>query len=205
MAVERNDEVREQYQILIAENYHAGQLVFVDGSACNRNTTKRSMAWAPIGTRARRHDYFIRGQRYSMLPALSLDGILHLDVVDRSYTSDLFNGFIDGLIDNMNPFPAPNSVIMMDNASIHKSEELRNMVEARGMRIVFLLPYSPDLNPIEESFSCIKAWIRANRDYVRGELSGEIGSDPYTMLWSTVFDSVTTDKVEGWFHDCGYL
>ena len=102
------------------------------------------------------------------MPALSLDGILHLDIVNRAYNSELFNGFIDGLLDNMNPFPAPNSVIVMDNASIHKSDELRAMVEQQGMRVLFLPPYSPDYNPIEESFSAIKAWIRANRDYVRG-------------------------------------
>ncbi|KAJ2932941.1 hypothetical protein H1R20_g4170, partial [Candolleomyces eurysporus] len=180
-ALERNEELREEYQILIAENYRPEQLVFVDESACNRNTTKRKFAWSPIGTRARRHDYFIRGQRYSILPALSLDGILHPDVIPRSYTAEIFNGFIEGLLDNMNPFPAPNSVIVMDNASIHKSEDLRRMVEARGMRLVFLPAYSPDFNPIEEAFSAIKAWLRANRDYVRGELA------------------------EGWYHDCGYL
>lgn len=66
-----------------------------------------------------------------MLPALSLDGILHLDVLDRSYTSQLFNEFVDGLLDNMNPFPARNSVLVMDNASIHKSLILQQMVEAR--------------------------------------------------------------------------
>lgn len=66
-----------------------------------------------------------------MLPALSLDGILHLDVLDRSYTSQLFNEFVDGLLDNMNPFPARNSVLVMDNASIHKSLLLQQMVEAR--------------------------------------------------------------------------
>lgn len=42
-----------------------------------------------------------------------------------------FNGFVEGLLDNMNPFPGRNSVVVMDNASIHKSEELRAMIEAR--------------------------------------------------------------------------
>lgn len=69
--------------------------------------------------------------RYSVLPALSLDGVLHLNVQSRSYTAELFNDFIDGLLDNMNPFPGRNSVIIMDNASIHKSEVLRPMIEAR--------------------------------------------------------------------------
>ncbi len=66
-----------------------------------------------------------------MLPALSLDGILHLDVLDWSFTAKLFNEFIDGLLDNMNPFPAQNLVLVMDNASIHKSLRLQQMVEER--------------------------------------------------------------------------
>ncbi|KDQ06621.1 hypothetical protein BOTBODRAFT_121246 [Botryobasidium botryosum FD-172 SS1] len=146
------------------------------------------MAWAPIGNRARHHDFFICGQRYSMLPALSLDGILHLDIQERSYNAQLFNEFIDGLLDNMNPFLGPNSVVVMDNASIHKSPELRAMFEAR-----FYV------------FSSLKAWIRANNDFVRGELTGELTCDPYTMLWEAVFTAATPEKARGWFKDCGYF
>lgn len=76
--------------------------------------------------------------RYSILPALSLDGILHLDVQEGSYNAALFSDFIDALLDNMNPFPGPNSVIVMDNASIHKSDALRTMIEGRSV-FVFLV------------------------------------------------------------------
>lgn len=62
---------------------------------------------------------------------MSLDGILHLAIQDRPYTAIQFNSFIEALLDNMNPFPQPNSVIVMDNASIHKSAELRQMIEER--------------------------------------------------------------------------
>ena len=74
-----------------------------------------------------------------------------------------------------------------------------------GMCLLYLPPYSPDFNPIEEAFSAIKAWIRSNRDYVRGELSGEATCDPYEMLWEAVFSAVTPGKACGWFKDCGYL
>lgn len=79
------------------------------------------------------------------------------------------------------------------------------LIKFRGMRLLYLPPYSPDFNPIEEAFSAIKSWIRANREYARGELSGEITCDPYRMIWEAVFMTVTPEKVEGWFHDCGYL
>ncbi|KAG1726895.1 uncharacterized protein EDB91DRAFT_1011926, partial [Suillus paluster] len=115
-ALECNEDNCDRYQIFIAKNFCPEQLVFVDESACNRITTKCPMAWSPIGTHACCHGYFIHGQRYPILPALSLDGILHLDVLDCSYTLATFNEFIDGLLNNMNPFPQKNSIIVMDNA-----------------------------------------------------------------------------------------
>ena len=62
---------------------------------------------------------------------MSLDGILHLAIQDCPYTALQFNSFIDALLDNTSQFPQPNSVIVMDNASIHKSAELCQMVEER--------------------------------------------------------------------------
>ena len=64
-ARERNEEQRAIFQADIGENYPPETLVFLDESACNRMTTQRNMGWAPIGKRARRHDYFVRGQRYA--------------------------------------------------------------------------------------------------------------------------------------------
>ena len=65
---------------------------------------------------------------------MSLDGILHLAIQDCPYTALQFNSFIEALLDNMDQFPQPNSVIVMDNASIHKSVELRQMIEERFVR-----------------------------------------------------------------------
>lgn len=76
------------------------------------------------------------------------------------------------------------------------------------MHLLYLPTYSPDLNPIEEAFSCIKAWIHSNRDYVHSESIPD-GLDtcvqPYFMIWDAVFGVVTPEKVEGWFKDSGYL
>lgn len=76
------------------------------------------------------------------------------------------------------------------------------------MRLFYLPPYSPDLNPIEEGFSSYKAWLRANRDYVRAELNVQQPLDafaPYLMLWDAVFTSITRDKIEGWYAHAGYV
>ncbi|KAI9060884.1 hypothetical protein FKP32DRAFT_1577086 [Trametes sanguinea] len=69
--------------------------------------------------------------RYSILPAMSLDGIIALDVFEGSLTAEKFVLFIEMTLDCMNPFPQPNSVLVMDNASIHHAEGLRELVEAR--------------------------------------------------------------------------
>jgi hypothetical protein len=57
-----------------------------------------------------------------VLPALSLDGIIHVSIVQGSFNYESFGEFIEGLLAKMNPFPSPNSVIVMDNCRIHKSE-----------------------------------------------------------------------------------
>jgi hypothetical protein len=62
-ALEQNEEARCQYLLTVGLNFTAEQLVFVDESACNRITTRRRCAWSPVGNRARRHDYFVRGKR----------------------------------------------------------------------------------------------------------------------------------------------
>lgn len=66
-----------------------------------------------------------------MIAALSLDGIIHLDVVPGAANGALFNIFVESLLEVMNPWPGKNSVLVMDNASIHKTAGLRDLVEAR--------------------------------------------------------------------------
>ena len=69
--------------------------------------------------------------RYSVLPAILLDGVLHLDIITRSWTSEDFEQYIETLLDNMNDYPQRNSVLVMDNASTHHFEGLRDIIEVR--------------------------------------------------------------------------
>jgi hypothetical protein len=73
-----------------------------------------------------------------------------------------------------------------------------------GMRLLYLPSYSPDLNPIEEAFSAIKAWIWANRDYILGETEGP-GCDPYALIWEAVYTTVTPEKAYGWYKHSEYI
>ena len=138
--------------------------------------------------------------RYSILLALSLDSILHTAIHNHTITSDEFLLFIAGLLDHMQPWPLPNSVIVMDNAAIHKVEGIREMVEECGLQLIYLPPYSPDLNPIEEAFSSIKAWLHANRD----DMSGEMQGDAYAIIREAVH-SITQDDAYGWYQHSEYI
>jgi len=102
----------------------------------------------------------------------------------------------------MNEWPLPNSVLVVDNASIHKGPRIREMVEERGARILYLPAYSPDFNPIELAFSAIKSWLRSNRDRVNQELVSEDGA-VYDAFWEAVH-SVTAEHAKGYFKHCGY-
>src|SRR2546423_15247271 len=66
----------------------------------------------------------------------------------------------------MNAYPGDNSVIVMDNARIHHDNELIELLEGLGCRVVFLPPYSPDFNPIETAFSTITSLIRRNHVFI---------------------------------------
>ncbi len=72
-----------------------------------------------------------RVDSFSILPAPSLDGFLFASIVEGSFNAALFTEFIEVLLEHMNLFPGPNSVIIMDNCRIHKSPLIVDMVERR--------------------------------------------------------------------------
>ena len=69
--------------------------------------------------------------RYSILPALSLDGILDVVVIEGAVNGDIFFRFIEGLLLEMNPYPGKNSVLVMDNVQFHLNDDIQNFVEER--------------------------------------------------------------------------
>jgi hypothetical protein len=176
--------------------------VFADESHFNRLTLRRPYAWSIRGERASRYEIFHRGTKYSILPALSFEGIIHLEVVKNAITGDDFRRFIEGLLPHMNEWPLPNSVLIVDNASIHKVAGIREMVEERGARLIYLPAYSPDFNPIELAFSTIKSWLRSNRDRMSQAVESENGS-VYDVVWEAVH-SITAENAMGWYKHCGY-
>jgi hypothetical protein len=142
------------------------------------------------------------GTKYSILPAISLDGILHLEVIENAITGADFLQFVEGLLPRMNAWPLPNSVLVVDNASIHKVAGICDMVEEHSAHLLFLPTYSPDFDPIELAFLTIKAWLHTNCDHMNQEMESEDGS-VYNALWQAVH-TVTQEDARGWYKHCGY-
>jgi hypothetical protein len=69
--------------------------------------------------------------RYSILPALSLDGILDVAVIEGMVNTEVFLEFLRGLTLEMNPYPEKNSVLVMDNVKFHLAEDVRNLLDER--------------------------------------------------------------------------
>lgn len=114
----------------------------------------------------------------------------------------------------MNHYPHDRSVLVMDNCRIHKSEALRQAVENAGCILVFLPPYSPDFNPIEESFSCSElaplfgqtiAYYCVVKSYIRRFWRDMHASEEPEIMLLDACGTVTPEKCRGWFHHSGYI
>jgi hypothetical protein len=78
----------------MGSNYSAEQLIFIDESAKDERTLSRQYGYSLRNTRAGKKTVFVRGKRYTILPALSLDGIIALDIMEGSCDKQRFNEFI---------------------------------------------------------------------------------------------------------------
>jgi transposase len=81
-------------------------------------------------------------------------------VYQGSTDGDVFEEFIEQLLQHCRPYPEPHSVLIMDNASFHHSDRILQMCRDAGVILLYLPPYSLDLNPIEEFFAELKAFIK---------------------------------------------
>lgn len=197
----RDDRLRAEYITKIQRRYRANQLVVVDESATNEKDLDTRWGWSPRGTAYRMVSSTARRSKYwSILPAIGINGYLDVDIFQGSFNGDRFVLFIAKLLKKMNPFPAPRSVLIMDNARTHHVDGLREMCEDAGIVLEYLSPYSPHLSPIEESFSILKAWIRKYRKFALG-----FGDELFGLfLHIAVVEADLKVKARDLFKHCGY-
>lgn len=145
----------------------------MDESGMNRRDGFRRTGWAPSGVTPVKFARFQREQRFQILPAYTQDGFLLSRVFQGTTDGAVFEDFLAQLLHHCEPFPGRNSVLIMDNARIHHSPEIDNMCANAGVERIYLPPYCPHLNPIEEKFSQVKAIVK--REFPKFEKNGEDG------------------------------
>ena len=156
---ERDEEKREVFLREI-EQYAPEDLVWVDESGIDEHQY-RPWARAPRGERVY---WDIPGKRVSRTSLISAynEGLLKAPMRFKGYTNTVwFNAWLKQCL---LPVLKPGQVVIMDNASFHKSEETRRLIESKGCRLLFQPPYSPDLNKIEPQWANVKHAIQSNQN-----------------------------------------
>lgn len=160
VALERSAHDRDIYFAIISQ-YTADQLVFVDKLGADSKTGVRKTGWAPYGVAPVSHTPYNRGEtRLNILPAYTIDGVLVASVYEGSTNGEGFKFWVaNTLLPRCNRFPAKRSVVVIDNASFHHLERMQALFDAFGVKLIYLPAYLPNLNPIEEFFRELKAFI----------------------------------------------
>ncbi|GHO58522.1 IS630 family transposase [Ktedonobacter robiniae] len=174
-----------------AQTLDAGKLVFVDECGSNIALT-RLYARSPKGKRVYGAVPRNRRANNTLLASLSLLGMGEAFLLEGSADTAVFELYIEQMLA---PSLQAGQMVILDNLNTHTSEKVRQAIEARGCQLLFLPAYSPDLSPIEEAFSKLKAFLRRVGARTPETLQEAIGQ---ALLTVTAHDAL------GWFTHCGY-
>lgn len=166
-------------------------MVFLDEFGINLAMT-RSHARAPIGQRAVVREPFNPGAKLSVISALRLGGVCAPMMIEGAFNSEIFDLYVEHML---LPCLPPGTLIVLDNIQFHSSPRALALLEAAGVRVLYLPTYSPDLNPIEECISKIKEALRSFKARTKRKL--------YNALAKAIA-MVTETDILGWFKHCGY-
>jgi transposase len=134
-----------------------GKLIFIDETWTKTNMV-RLYGWSHVGHRlvdAVPHGHW---KTSTFIAGLRQDGLIAPCVFNGAINGELFLAYIEQVLV---PTLAPGDIVIMDNLSSHKVAGVRQAIEAVGAKLLYLPPYSPDLNPIEQAFAKLKALLRA--------------------------------------------
>ena len=175
--------------------------VFVDETGSDCRSSVRKHGYGLCGMTPTTHRLLARGTRINAIAGIATSGHVALDLVAITVTGEVFLYFAMGSsIPNMLPFNGsnPRSIVVMDNASVHHTQEVITLFQSVGILLLFLPPYSPDLNPIEETFSYIKGYLRKHDNLL------QVIPDPTDVVRSA-FHSLTPQMCQHWIQHGGYV
>lgn len=134
-----------------------------------------------------------RGANTTLLASLSLQGMGEAMILEGAADTLAFEVYIEQVLA---PSLSAGQIVVLDNLSTHTGEKVRQALQARGCRLLFLPAYSPDLSPIEEAFSKLKAYLRRMGARTREALEEAIAQ---------ALTTITAHDALGWFGHCGYM
>jgi transposase len=190
-ATERDETARAEWRAQM-DTVDPARLVFVDECGTHTSMTRRR-ARAARGERARGAVPRNRGPVTTLLAGVSLAGMAPAMTVEGGTDTAVFATYLERVL---LPTLTPGQLVVVDNVGAHKPDRIRELVAAAGCQLVFLPAYSPDLSPIEEAFSKIKALVKAAAGRTRAALDAAIAA---------ALAAVTAADVTGWFSHAGYL
>jgi len=174
-------------------------VVWLDESGIEHENYQRDHGWSFLGQACQRGAVFLRGERFSVLPAVTVDGVVAVDIFKGSVNREMFIKYLkEDLAPVLTPYPGPQSVVILDNAAIHHDEEIHAIIEDEcGAKLIYLPPYSPDYNPAEQAFSFIKSWLKRHED-------AAVNDHERWWLIHAATQAITSEMVAGWIANCGY-
>jgi transposase len=168
-----------------------GRLVFVDEMGTHTSLAPL-YAYAPIGERAFFKIPRNRGKNTTLLTSIHQGGMGPSMAVEGATTSRVFETYVERLLA---PTLKPGQVVVMDNLGAHRPKKVRELIEEKGCELIYLPPYSPDLNPIEEAFAKVKHILKKTGARTKEALIEAMGR---------ALAAVSTKDVRGFFVHCGY-
>jgi transposase len=190
-ASERDEFLRAAWRTLVAGKVDAERLVFLDEMGTNVSLCPL-YAWSPKGQRAFGNAPRNWGRNVTLLGSITHRGLGPCLAVEGSTTREVFETYLEGVLA---PTLIPGQIVVMDNLSAHKGGRVKEIIEGRGCEFLYLPPYSPDFNPIEQAFSKVKGILRRVEARTRETLIAAMGR---------ALSAVSASDARGFFSHCGY-
>ena len=160
MSLQRSEVKRAEFWAEISA-FEPSMMLWVDESGCDRRNALRKYGYGIRGQPPQEHTLILRGKRYSAIGILSTEGVEDVYITDGTVDGDKFLEFVrQNLLPLLMPFNGqnPNSIVILDNASIHHVDQVVELITSVGALIRFLPPYSPDMNPIDQAVFASKSF-----------------------------------------------
>jgi len=165
--------------------------VFLDESGVTTDMTRR-YGWGPRSERVREAVPAGHWRTLTVLAALTTGGVLASMSIESPTDGDVFLAFVEQAL---LPRLEPGHVVILDNLGAHKVDGVREAIESRGALVLYLPPYSPDFNPIEQAWSKLKQLLRGIKARILEQLEPALAK---------AIDAITPKDAQAFFTNCGY-